>query len=202
MKQLGFLIFALTIMLSCNQQKDQKERSDKQSEPEKELNSQVIDEILKLENRRDTIHNYWELILDTISEHEEFEVDSKNYKLEVRTYSLNDSAIIRNLSDFNSQLYLDYSHTMVTDFYLRTDSITEHRQIDRADFESVLFPEFYAECNLYSSEIDSIVGDVIYLTSDLAVPDTDNQWRVWYSLKINDERLAVLEIREVDYVGL
>ena len=91
---------------------------------------------------------------------------------------------------------------MVTNFKLVTDSIVDKKQIDRTDFEESLFPEFYAECNLFSTEIDSIVENSIYLSSDLAVPDSDNQWRVWYSIKINNKRLEKLKIIDTDYVGL
>jgi hypothetical protein len=91
---------------------------------------------------------------------------------------------------------------MVTDFKLLIDSIVDKKQIDRTDFEKTLIPEFYAECNLFSTEIDSISGNTIYLTSDLAVPDTDNQWRAWYSIKIKDNKIGKIEIKETDYVGM
>ena len=202
MKQLLFSILVITIISSCNQRKEEKTKSEIQSETEKELNSKVVDEKLKLKKKKDTIHNYWELILDTITEQKDFEISHKSYSLELKTYSLNDSAIVRNLSDYNSQQYLDYSHTMVTDFNLTTDSIAEHKQIDRTDFENSLFPEFYSECNLFSTAVDSIIGEIIYLTTDLAVPDSDNQWRVWYAIKVTNDRLGDLEIKDVDYVGL
>ena len=206
MKQLLILILTLSILSSCDRKKSDKTQSEfmpktelkaeTKSEPRKEV------ENIQSKKKKDTINNYWALILDTISSKKEFKISDLKHTLELKTYSLNDSSIVRNSSDYKGQQYLDYSHTMVTNFILTSGSITSHKQIDRTNFEKSLFPEFYAECNLFSTEIDSIVGNNIYLTSDLAVPDTDNQWRVWYSIKITNNRLGKLEIKETDYVGL
>lgn len=194
MKQLLILIFVIAILSSCveNRRKNTQSKSEKQSE----LKTSEI------ERKKDTIFNYWELILDTITDQEEFKILDQNYKLKLKTFSLNDSLIIRNLGQGESQAYLDHSHTMVTDFELLTDSIIDRKRIDRIVFKKSLIPEFYQECNLFSTEIDSIKGNTVYLTSDLNVPDTDNQWRVWYSIKINDSKLGKLEVKETDYVGL
>jgi len=194
MKQLLILVLIFSILSSCDQKKSDKIQS--KLEQKSEL------ETVKAKKQIDTINNYWALILDTISSKKEFKILDLKHTFEIKTYSLNDSSIVRNLSQKGEQVYLDHSHKMVTDLKLLTDSIVDKKQIDKTNFEKKLIPEFYAECNLFSTEIDSIVGNNIYLTSDLAVPDTDNQWRVWYSIKINDNRLGKLEIKETDYVGL
>jgi len=194
MKQLLILILIFSILLGCNQKKSKKTQS--KFKPKTEFKD------VEIAKKQDTIFNYWELILDTIADQKDFKIFNKNYKLKLKTFSLNDSLIVRNLGQGEKQAYLDHSHTMVTDFKLLTDSIIDQKRIDRTDFEKSLIPEFYAECNLFSTEIDSIVGNTVYLTSDLAVPDTDNQWRVWYSIKINKNRLGNLEIKETDYVGM
>ena len=62
--------------------------------------------------------------------------------------------------------------------------------------------KFYAECNLSTTEIDSISGNLIYLNSSLAVPDTGNIWKVLYSIKIKDNQIGKIEIKETDYVGM
>ena len=194
MKQLLILIFVISILSSCIENKRKSTKSD--FEQQTELKTAEI------EKKKDTILNYWELILDTITEQKEFKFRNKKYALKVKTFSINDSLVVRNLIQGGSQVYLDHSHTMVTDFQLLTDSIVDRKRIDRTDFKISLISEFYEECNLLSTEIDSIVGNNIYLTSDLAVPDTDNQWRVWYSIKINSNRFGKLEIIETDYVGM
>ncbi|CAM1361728.1 conserved hypothetical protein [Tenacibaculum litopenaei] len=206
MKQILILILTISILSSCDRKKSDKTQPEFM--PKTELKAETKSEPIKeAENiwskkKKDTINNYWALILDTISSKKEFKISDLKHTLELKTYSLNDSSIVRNLSQNGEKLYLDHSHKMVTDFKLLTDSIVDKKQIDRTDFEKSLIPEFYTECNLFSTEIDSIVGNNIYLTSDLAVPDTDNQWRVWYLIKINNNRLGKLEIKETDYVGL
>ncbi|MDA0177406.1 MULTISPECIES: hypothetical protein [Mesoflavibacter] len=152
--------------------------------------------------KKDTIHNYWALILDTISSKEEFKISELKHTLEVKTYSLNDSSIVRNLSQNGEQTYLDHSHKMISDLILLTDSIVDKMQIDRATFENSLIPEFYAECNLLTTEIDSTNANTVYLNSSLGVPDTGNIWTVWYSIKIKNNRIGNLEINKADYVGM
>ena len=201
MKQLLILMLAVSLLSSCDRKKSDKKqleiesKTDLKTEMELKPNTQL--EIVQSEKKKDTIYNYWALIMDTISDKKEFKISDLKHTLELKTYSLNDSLIVRNLGQGGDQVYLDHSHTMVTDFKLLTDSI-----VDRTDFKNSMIPEFYAECNLLSTEIDSIAGNTVYLTSDLAVPDTDNQWRSWYSIKITNNRLGILEIKETDYVGL
>jgi len=194
MKQILILIFTFLLLSNCEEKKPKTTQTE--FEPQTELSNAEI------KQKQDTIYNYWELVLDTITDNRDFKIFNKKYKLELKSFSLNDSLIVRNLGQGEEQTYLDHSHTMVTDLKLLTDSIIDQKRIDRTDFEKSLIPEFYAECNLFSTVIDSIKGNTIYLTSDLAVPDTDNQWRVWYSIKIKNNRLGKLEIKETDYVGL
>jgi len=200
MKQLLSLILIFSILSSCDGKKSNKTQSELKAETESEPKKEL--EAIQSKIKKDTINNYWALILDTISSKKEFKISELKHTLELKTYSLNDSSIVRNLALDGEQAYLDHSHKMVTDFKLLIDSIVDKKQIDRTDFEKSLIPEFYAECNLFSTEIDSISGNTIYLTSDLAVPDTDNQWRVWYSIKIEDKQIGKIKIKESDYVGM
>ena len=193
MKQLLILIFIFSFV-SCDRKKSDKIQS--------EVEQKIELETVQSKKKTDTINNYWALILDTISSKKEFKISDLKHTLELKTYSLNDSSIVRNLAQDGEHPYLDHSHKMVTDFKLLTDSTVDKKQIDRTDFEKSLIPEFYAECNLYTTEIDSIRANTIYLNSSLAIPDTDNVWRVWYSINIKNNRLGNLNIKETDYVGL
>ncbi|MCR9183606.1 MAG: hypothetical protein NXH73_11830 [Flavobacteriaceae bacterium] len=206
MKQLLYLILIFSFLSSCDRKKSEKTQSEfkpktelnaeTESEPKKEL------EIVQTKKEKDTINNYWALILDTISSKKEFKISDLKHTLELKTYSLNDSSIVRNLAQNGEQPYLDHSHKIVTDFKLLTNSIVDKKQIDRTDFKKSLIPEFYAECNLLTTEIDSISKNTVYLNSSLGVPDSDNVWAVWYSIKIKNNKLGNLEIIETDYVGL
>ena len=206
MKQLLSLILIFSILSSCDGKKPNKTQSEfkpktelkaeTESEPKKEL------EAIQSKIKKNTINNYWALILDTISSKKEFKISDLKHTLVLKTYSLNDSSIVRNLAQDGEQAYLDHSHKMVTDFKLMIDSIVDKKQIDRTDFKKSLIPEFYAECNLLTTEIDSILGNNVYMNSSLGVPDTDNVWTVWYSIKIKNNRIGNLEINKTDYVGM
>ena len=148
MKQILILILTVIFLSSCDRNKSNKVQSEFKQKTELET--------LEIKNQRDTIKNYWELILDTISSKKEFNISNFKYVLELKTYSLNDSSIVRNLNQEGENEYLDFSHKMVTDFKLLSNSTIDKKQIDRTDFEKYLTPEFYTECNLFSTEIDSI----------------------------------------------
>ncbi|MBT0609199.1 hypothetical protein [Aequorivita echinoideorum] len=194
MKKLLILVLIFFILSSCDRKKSDITQSDFEQISEIEL--------VKKNKEIDTISNYWAIMLDTFSSKKDFYISDLKHTLELKTYSLNDSSIVRNLAQDGERGYLDHSHKMVTDFKLLSNSTVDKKQIDRTDFKEVLIPEFYANCNLFATEIDSIVNNNVYLTSDLVVPDTDNQWRVWYSIKINKNQLGKLEIIQSDYVGL
>ena len=194
MKKNLFLLFTLSILYSCVD----KANYDPQTDSDLKSGTEVLDN----KKAQDTIFNYWEINLDTISDRKEFLITDQRHILELETYSLNDSSVVRNLGIGDSQAYLDHSHKIVTDIKLSTDSKTDQKRIDKTDFKKSLEPQFYRESNLFSTQIDSIKEDQIYLTSDLAIPDTDNQWRVWYSIKIINNQLDKIEIHKTDYVGL
>ena len=91
---------------------------------------------------------------------------------------------------------------MITDINFIADSLTVKKRIDRTSFKKFLEDDFYNNCNLFSTEIDTVVKDTIFLISELAVPDTDNQWAVWYYYVISNNTIDSLKVKDVDYVGL
>ena len=193
MKKNLILLFTFSLLFSCVKKTTNDPQTDSDLKSEKEV----------VENQKiqDTIYNYWETSHDTISDRKEFVITDQKHILQLSTFSLNDSSVVRNLGIGDSQVYLDHSHKIVTDIKLSTDSKTDQKRIEKADFEKVLEPQFYRESNLFSTQIDSVIGNVIFMQSDLAVPDTDNQWRVWYSIKIINNRLDKIEIQKREYVG-
>ena len=191
MKQLLSLVSILLILLGCNEKEDRKTKQ------------KIKKEILTPPSQEnDTIKNYWALNTDTIVSRERFNIAELPYIIELKTYSLNDSLIVKNLGESNNKNYYDYSHTSVTDIKLLSDSTVDQIKIDKKKFDKVLFSDFYKECNLYSTDFDSIKGNKLYLNTDLVIPDSDNRWRVWYSIKVNKNKLEPLEIINSDYVGL
>lgn len=194
------LILIVFLLLGCQQKKNDKFGSQIDSMQETKKVSESI--ISKSAKDQDTIHNYWEIITDTVSSKKEYPYQGRDYLIKLKTFSLNDSGIVRNLSRNEPPIYLDHSHTIVTDLTLFNDSIIDKKRIERTVFEKVLIPEFYAECNLFSTQIDSIDKNYLYLNSELNVPDTDNHWKVIYSIEILDNQLGKLEIKESNYVGM
>ena len=194
MRNYLLLLFTFLFLISC----DQKKTTAPQSETDLILETKIVEN----QKAQDTIFNYWEIIPDTISDRKEFVIADQKHILQLKTFSLNDSSVVRNLGIEDSQVYLDHSHKLVTDIELWTDSKTDQKRIDKNDFKKSLEIQFYQESNLFSTQIDSVIENQIYLTSDLAIPDTDNQWRVWYSIKIVNSKLEKIEIQKTDYVGL
>ena len=206
MKQLFTLTIIICLLSACTNKKNAKELEGQSSKTELDseidLKPKEESQIAEIDIEKDTIYNYWELILDTTKVEREFDISEKKYSLEIKTFSLNDSAIVRTLGRAYRGVYIDHSHTMVSDFNLSTDSLISMKRIDRTFFKDSLFNDFYKDCNLFSTEIDSIKENVIFLKSDLAIPDSDNQWRVWYTLKIANDKIDSLVIKYTDYVGL
>jgi len=185
------LIFILLILTNCKQN-ERKKKVYKLNSTEK------IDAKSNFEKENDTIYNYWQIILDTTFVKKDFTYLGKNYKLILKTFSLNDSAIVRNLG----RKYIDHSHTMISDLIILSDSLKIEKIFDRKDFEQSLNENFYKECNLFSTEIDSIIENQIFMTTELSIPDTDNQWKVEYSIRINKNKVDNMKITKTEYVGL
>jgi len=183
-----------SFLVSCNQKKTAKTQPNLQHK--KEL------ETLQLTKKKDTIKYYWALTTDTVFYKKHLEIHHLKQTLELKTYSLNDSSMVRVLSQNKEHVYVDHAHKKVTDFKLRTNTTITKKQIDFTDFKKILNPEFYTACNLFSTEIDSLSEDAIYLTSDLAIPDTDHQWRVRYLIKIKGKQLGALEFLKTTHVGM
>lgn len=206
MKQHFLLILIILILSSC----DKKKTNEIKEETEKKTANTSKSDLIKnseqnknqSENKKDTIYNYWELNLDTIVDKRDFKLDRNKLSLELKTFSLNDSLIIRNFGQESEQIYLDHSHTIVSELKLLTDSIIDRKLIDKTNFEKFLIPEFYSECNLYSTEIDSVLNDKVFLTSDLAIPDTSDRWKVWYSIIIENNQLGELKVSKTEYRGM
>lgn len=154
------------------------------------------------QSKMDTIHNYQALSYDTIAYKRDVRISGMEYRLEVLTFSLNDSSVVRPSGTDGLHRYIDHLHKTVTDFKLSNDVILDRIRIDKAYFKNSLDPGFYSECNLILTHIDSLMDHTIYLTTDLAIPETDDQWRVWYTMDINDDKMGKIVITHADYVGL
>ncbi|MBA3987113.1 MAG: hypothetical protein H0X63_11200 [Flavobacteriales bacterium] len=194
--RLSILFLAVYILISCN-----KKKNDFQNEWNKSGDSLLVNDTaysnIKTNERKDTIHNYWQPTYDTITYKNNYRFLNKNFTLELKTFSLNDSAIVRKLDE----KYIDYSHTIVTDIKIINENIVvDQKRIDKTIFKEYLIPEFYEECNLFNTEYDSVLNNQLHLTSILSIPDIGNQWQIKYSLSIS-KNIDSLSIKDVSYVG-
>lgn len=196
--QLKVLLLLLTMCVSigCNQKKDGFQIENLNRHSDSLSVDKTVKGNVKMRQGQDTIRNYWQLSYDTIASRTDLKILNEDYILELKTFSLNDSAVVRKLDE----KYIDYSHTIVTDVKIMSDSAIVEKRIDKTIFRGYLIPEFYAECNLLYTEYESVLKNQIYLNSILSVPDTDNQWQVKYSLSLN-ENIDDLVIKDVTYVG-
>ncbi|WP_203292491.1 hypothetical protein [Luteirhabdus pelagi] len=193
-----FVLFCFTaLMLSC----DSKRRETTVIEPIKDSVTSTHPLNLK-KTDIDTIHNYWQLDVDTITERKEFSFLDENYILTLKTYSLNDSSVIRRLGRNDSPVYMEYAHNVITDIELASDTLINRKRIDKAHFKDFVDPEFYRICTLFSTEIDSINKKTVYMSSQLTVPDTGNHWEISYLFYIRDYKVGTFEIKNTEYIGL
>lgn len=190
------LLFSICVSINCNQKKNGFRTENLSKYNDTLIIDETVSVDIKMREEQDTLRNYWQLTYDTIVSRTALKVVDKNYILELKTFSLNDSAVVRKLDE----KYIDYSHTIVTDVKIMSDSAIVEKRIDKTIFRGYLIPEFYAECNLLYTEYESVLKNQIYLNSILSVPDTDNQWQVKYSLSLN-ENIDDLVIKDVTYVG-
>lgn len=190
------LLLTISVLISCNQKKDgsQMENLHKHSDSLSVDGTTYGD--VEMRQEQDTIRNYWQLTYDTIASRTDLKILDENYILELKTFSLNDSAIVRKLDE----KYIDYSHTIVTDIKVINNSNIVQKRIDKTIFKEHLIPEFYDECNLLYTEYESVLNNQIHLTSILSIPDTDNQWQVKYSLSLSED-IDRLMVKDVSYVG-
>ena len=151
---------------------------------------------------KDTIYNYWHPETDTTMFKKELKIDSVQIELKAKTYSLNDSSFIRILGSGNT-IYIDHSHTIVTDLELRSNNSSHCKRVDRLDIMKGTKIKSNPNYNLFKTFVDSLTQNKIYLRSEVAVPDTDDQWAIWYSIPILEKtKLGEIELLDHKYVGL
>lgn len=194
MKFILSLLILILLLSGCKE----KEQSTDLIEPEQEQTFREAD----AQSKMDTIHNFQAVRYDTIVDKRDVRISNMEYRLELLTFSLNDSSVVRQSGTDGSYRYVDHLHKTVTEVKLMNDAILDRIRIDKTNFKKSLDPEFYSDCNLMSTRIDSLKDRTVYLTTDLAIPETDDQWRVWYTMDIVNDKLSKIVITHTDYVGL
>ncbi|OBX21013.1 hypothetical protein A9996_18630 [Gelidibacter algens] len=117
MKKLLILILTFSLcLLSCDRKKSEKTQSDFKSKTEFKVEQ-------KSEPKKmDTTVVYWQTDFDTIRTNQELKIGNEIHKLELKTYSLNDSSIVR-INDINKPIiYKDIYHDQITEIILKKDN--------------------------------------------------------------------------------
>ncbi|CAM1365333.1 DUF4738 domain-containing protein [Tenacibaculum xiamenense] len=160
-----FISILIIFSSSCSRKKSEKTRPDSKSQ------SQL---------KTDTIISYWQTDYDTISKNREIKIENELYQLELTTYSLNDSSIIK-----TNKNYKEVYHNWATEIILtRLNDTVLYRKLTKKPFKDSLNPEFYKLAILTNIEYDGIRSNRLFFKGELNVPDTDwvigNNFGVFY----------------------
>jgi len=160
MKQLLILILTTSLLMNCDR---------KESVTTKvETNSVVV------ANKTDTTVVYWQTNSDTLRQHHEINIENDAYELELKTYSLNDSSIVKINNGGESEIHKDIYHDNVTDIILKKgNTLILKSQIKKATFKDSLQGDFLKYSVLRNVKYKFIRSNSLYFKADIDVPDTD-----------------------------
>ncbi|XLS27925.1 DUF4738 domain-containing protein [Flavobacteriaceae bacterium M23B6Z8] len=197
MKQLLILILALSILSSCDRQKSKKTQSEFKSEME--LIAEPKPELKKL----DTTVVYWQTEFDTIRKYQEVQIGNEIHRLELKTYSLNDSSIVR-INDLNKPIiYKDIYHDKVTEITLKKgNDVILKSQVKKATFKDSLDGDFLKYSVLRSVEFDFIRSNRLYFKADIDVPDTDWAIGADFAIFYQTEKKGEIDYWNIEDIGL
>ncbi len=197
MKQLLILILALSILSSCDQKKSKKTQSE--FKPETELKTEPEPELKKL----DTTVVYWQTDFDTIRKYQEVQIGNEIHQLELKTYSLNDSSIVR-INDLNKPIiYKDIYHDNVTEIILKKgNDVILKSQVKKATFKDSLDGDFLKYSVLRSVEYDFIRSNRLYFKADIDVPDTDWAIGADFAIFYQTEKKGKIDYWNIKDIGL
>ena len=146
-------------------------------------------EVLKIEKQTveslDTIINYWEIKTDTAIQIDTVRIGNDFYQLEIKTFSLNDSSIIRWNTLNKPTTYKDIYHSYATDLTLKKGkTIILKSKIDNETFKDSLDGDFLNHSILKEVSFDFVRSNRLYFKSKFNVPDTgwmfENQFAIFY----------------------
>jgi hypothetical protein len=174
MKQLFILIITFSILSSCGRKKSEKIQFE--FKPKTELKIETESRPKKI----DTTVVYWQTDFDTIRKTQELRIGNGKHKLELKTYSLNDSSIVSINGNYKG-IYHDYvSEITLT----RLNDTILKRKLTKKAFKDSLNLEFYKLSILKGIEYVGIRSNRLYFKGEFNVPDTDwvigNEFGIFY----------------------
>lgn len=177
MKQFFILIITFSILSSCGRKKSEKIQSEFKTKTELKI------ETTSRPKKNDTTVVYWQTDFDTIQKNQELKFGNEKLKLELKTYSLNDSSII----SVNGN-YIGIYHDYVSEVILtRLNDTILNRKLTKKKFKDSLNNEFYKLSVLTGIEYNGIRSNKLYFKGQFNVPDTDwvieNEFVIFYQTK-------------------
>ncbi len=197
MKQLLILIFTLSILSSCDRKKSDKTQSE--LKPETELKEETKPQVKKM----DTTVVFWQTEFDTIRKNQEVQIGNEIHQLELKTYSLNDSSIVR-INDLNKPIiYKDIYHDNVTEIILKKgNDVILKSQVKKSTFKDSLDGDFLKYSVLRSVEYDFIRSNRLYFKADIDVPDTDWAIGTDFAIFYRTEKKGKIDYWNIKDIGL
>lgn len=197
MKQLLSLILIFSFLYSCDNKKPEKTQSEfkPKTEPKTEL---------KVEPKKlDTTVIYWRTDFDTIRKNQEMKIGNENHQLELKTYSLNDSSIVR-INDLNKPIiYKEIYHDNVTEIILRKrNEIVLKSLVKKSTFKDSLDGDFLKHSVLRAVEYDFIRSNRLYFKAHINVPDTDWSLGTDFAIFYQTDKKGKIDFWNIKDIGL
>ncbi|MBR9831324.1 DUF4738 domain-containing protein [bacterium] len=151
----------------------------------------------------DTTVVYWPTDFDTIRKSQEVKIGNNIHKLELKTYSLNDSSIVR-INDLNRPIiYKDIYHDNVTEIILKKgNDVILKSQVKQATFKDSLDSDFFKYSVLRSVEYNSIRSNRLYFKADIDVPNTDRAIEADFAIFYQTEEKGKIDYWNIKDIGL
>lgn len=197
MKKLLILILSFSILSSCDQEKSENTQSEFKLKTE--LKVKPKPEPIKI----DTTVVYWQTDFDTIRNKQEVKIGNEIHQLELKTYALNDSSIVR-INDLNKPIiYKDIYHDYVTEIILKKENdIILKSKVNKSTFKDSLDGDFLKYSVLRSVEYDFIRSNRLYFKSHINVPDTDWSIKADFAIFFKTDKKGQIDFWNIKDIGL
>ncbi|WP_159018040.1 DUF4738 domain-containing protein [Algibacter sp. L3A6] len=190
MKQLLILIFIFLILSGCDWKKNDKNQSEFESTTDFKIETEL--------KAKDTTVVYWETGFDTIQNVQDIYIGNDKHRLEIKSYSLNDSSIV-NINDNFKEIYHDCASQII--LTNKKDTILK-AILNKRIFKDSLNSEFYRRCVLSTVEYDGIRSNRLFFKGGLFVPDTDRVFGNEFAIFYRTEKKNQIESWNYEDLGL
>lgn len=187
MKQFLMILIITALLSSCNQKKSKQSKS--LAKPQKELK---VEKLSNAEQNKSTMV-YWQTNFDTIRQIQNVTIDDNQHQLELKSFSLNDSSIVR-----TNEIYHDRASEII--LTQNVDTLL-YKKLTKDVFKDSLGVEFYNRGVLSSIEFENIDSDRLYFKGKLNVPDTGWLLSNEFSIYFRTEKRGLIDFENFQDIG-